>query len=293
MSSTPSATRRDQMLASTGWLAAHLHDPHVRIVDCRFYFDDFDRGRRTYLESHIPGAQYLNWTTDISEPRGSLQFMAASPAKFTASMRRLGIDDHTTIVGYDDEGGHYVARLWLLLRRYGHENLRMLDGGWTKWVAEGRPTASGEEPAPAPGSFSITRERPEVLIEADDVLRLNQKPNAALLDVRRWSEFTGEEVRSKHGGRIPGATWLLWQDNLEWDGNRDFKPADAVRARYEQAGVTPDREVVTYCHGAVRAGHTAFTLHMLGYDSVRVYDGSWEEWGSRDDLPREQGAPPA
>lgn len=288
-----SAPDRSNFVVSTEWLERHLEEPNVRVLDCRFYFDDYDLGRRTYLESHVPGAVYLNWTTDISEPQGALQFMAPSADLLKASMERLGVGDDTLVVAYDDEGGHYVARLWLILRRYGHDNVRVLEGGWTKWTYENRPTRSGPEPQPPPATFTIREQRPEMLVGAEEVLRSAHDPDAVLIDVRRWSEFTGEEVRSKHGGRIPGATWLFWQDNLNWEGDRDFRAADEIRRRYEEAGVTPGKRVVAYCHGAVRAGHTAFTLAMLGYENVQVYDGSWEEWGSRDDLPIETGGPPA
>ncbi len=278
---------------STEWLASHLEDPRVRVLDCRFYFDDVDKGHRDYLDTHVPGALYLNWSTDISEPQGDLQYMAPSPERLKDSMERLGIGDDTVVVGYDDEGGHYVSRLWLILRHYGHGGVRILEGGWVKWNAEGRPTRTGPEPAPARARFTVQGERPDVLVDADDVLRLRDDPNTVLVDVRRASEFSGEEVRSKHGGHIPWATWVFWQDNLNWGGNRDFRPVEEMRARYERAGVTPDKRVVTYCHGAVRAAHTAFTLKLLGYPNVQVYDGSWEEWGSRDDLPIETGGPPA
>jgi thiosulfate/3-mercaptopyruvate sulfurtransferase len=283
--------RRDELLVGTRWLAEHLRDPGIHIVDCRFYFDDFDRGRRAYLEGHVPGAVYLNWATDISEPRGDLEFMAPSPERFRAAMERLGIGDATTVVAYDDEGGHYVSRLWLILRRYGHDNLRLLEGGWTKWTHEGRPVRAGEEPPPPRVTFTIRQERPEVLVDAAEVLRRKHDQETVLVDVRRRSEFTGEEVRSRHGGHIPWARWAFWQDNLDWEGERDFRPLDVIRRRYEAAGITPDKRVITYCHGAVRAAHSALTLALLGYPRVQVYDGSWEEWGSRDDLPIATGEP--
>lgn len=279
------------LLVGTDWLTAKLDSPDIRVVDCRFYFDDPNRGRRAYEESHIPGAVYLNWTTDISQPRGNLQFMAASAEQLKGTLERLGISDNTTVVGYDDEGGHYVARLWLVARRYGFDNVRMLEGGWTKWLHEGRATRAGTETPHAPGQVTVRDARPELLTDAEGVLQALEDPNAVVLDVRRWTEYTGEEARSKHGGRVPGARWMLWQDNLNWEGDRDFRPEVALRERYEAAGVTPDQTVVTYCHGGVRAGHTAFTLAVLGYPNVRVYDGSWEEWGSRDDLPIATGFP--
>lgn len=281
----------EPLVVSTAWLADHLDQPGLRILDCRFYFDDLGKGRRAYREAHIPGALYLDWSHDISEPRDGLQYMAPSPERFQASMQRLGIGDSTTIIGYDDEGGHYVSRLWLILRRYGHTNLRLLEGGWTKWTNEGRPTRSGDEPQPAPAVLTIREERPEVLVDADEVLRRKDDPQTVLVDVRRWSEFTGEEARSRHGGRIPWARWLFWQDNLNWEADRDLRPLDEIRRRYAAAGVTPDKRVITYCQGAVRAAHTALVLSMLGYPNVQVYDGSWEEWGSRDDLPIVRGEP--
>jgi len=281
----------DDPVVSTAWLADHLEDPSVRILDCRFYFDDVARGRRAYVESHIPGAQYLDWTRDISEPRGALQTMVPSGELLRKTMERLGIGDDTLIVGYDDEGGHFVSRLWLILRRFGNDRVRLLEGGWTKWQSENRPVRSGTEPAPAAASFSIGAERPEVIASTEDVLRLRDAPDSVLVDVRRLTEFTGEELRAKHGGHIPWAHWLFWQDNLNWSANRDFRGQDEIRQRYEAAEVTPDKEVVVYCQGGVRAAHTALALTRLGYPRVRVYDGSWEEWGGRDDLPIAQGEP--
>lgn len=278
-------------LVSTDWLDSHLGEARLRVVDCRFYFDDLDRGRREYLAAHIPGAVYLDWTKDISEPSGGLQYMAPSAEFLSRSMERLGIGDDSLVVAYDDEGGHYSSRLWLVLRRFGHDTFSILEGGWTKWMAEGRVTRSGMESAPPGARFTVKKERPELLVEAEEVRRRRDDPDTVVVDVRRLSEYTGEEVRSRHGGHVPGARWLLWQDNLEWDGPRTFRDAEAIRQRYVQAGVTPDKRIITYCHGAVRAAHTAFALTRLGYPNVQVYDGSWEEWGSRDDLPIEQGPP--
>ncbi len=279
-------------LVTTEWLAQRLEDPGVRVVDCRFAFDrDL---RQDYDESHIPGAVYLNWSTDLSDPNHPVDSMIAPPEQVQDVMQRLGIGDDTLIVGYDQEGGHFAARLWLVLARYGKAgNMRILDGGWTAWQQEERPVTDEVPSLPEDVTFSIDPDaaQPELIATADDVLDAVDNPNAVVLDVRRWTEFTGEEVRAARGGRVPGATHAFWQDNLRWDGDRRFVSPGELRARAVEAGISPNTEVITYCQGAVRAAHAAIGLLMAGHPHVKVYDGSWAEWGNREDLPIETGEP--
>jgi thiosulfate/3-mercaptopyruvate sulfurtransferase len=280
------------ILVSTDWLAGRLDDPGLVIIDCRYAFDR--DCRLDYDASHIPGAHYLNWATELSDPDHEVDFMIAPPEQVEAVMRRLGVGNETTVVAYDQEGGHFASRIWLILTRYGRgEQLKILEGGWTAWTQENRPTTSEPTPEPSPGDFTLdpSQFRPEVIADWRDVQAAGAGKSAVVLDVRRMSEFTGEEVRARRGGRVPGATWFFWQDNLNWDGDRRFIPTGEIAERARAAGIERDTPVITYCQGGVRAAHAAIALLLAGHENVRVYDGSWAEWGNRDDLEIETGAP--
>ncbi|HEY7624632.1 MAG TPA: sulfurtransferase [Candidatus Limnocylindria bacterium] len=264
-------------------MAAALGDPSVRIVDCRFSFDEDLRQR--YREGHLPGAVYVSWAEDLSAPApatGHPRWMLQDAATFARTMEALGIGDDTMVIGYDAEGGHHAARLWLALRRYGHDRMAVMEGGIQKWIAEGRPLETGAPPPPRAVTFT-SRPREGVVANRDEVLAAVRTGDPWLLDVRRDSEFTGAEKRAARGGHIPGAVNILWREALrdDWTLRDDAELEDL----YADAGFGAETDTITYCQAGVRAAFTHLVLAALGHEKVRTYDGSWDEWGNDPTLP--------
>jgi thiosulfate/3-mercaptopyruvate sulfurtransferase len=272
------------VLVSTDWLADHLDDRNLRVVDCRFSFDydaiaDYHRG-------HIPGAVHIRVQQDLASPDGPVRFALPSPERFADAMSRLGIGSRTLVVAYDDQGGHFASRFWLCMTYYGHSAFRILNGGLTKWEAEGRPVVTAV-PQIRPAQFKARIAAPDLRCTAEEV-RAAVGTGTRIVDVRRESEYRGDEIRAKRGGRIPSAIHALWQENLDWDGDRSFNARPVIAERYGKLGISKDDRVITYCQGGIRAAHSALSLLLAGYKDVHVYDGSWDDWGNREDLPIER-----
>ena len=274
---------RTELFWSTERVASAIGDPGVRIVDCRFSFDEDMRPR--YIAGHLPGAVYASWAEDFTAPpppSGHPRWMLPTPNEFARAMGRLGIGDETMVVGYDAEGGHHAARLWLALRRFGHDRMAVMEGGIQKWIAEGRPLETGARSIDKPAVFT-PRPREGVVASKEDVLAAVRSGDPWLLDVRRDSEFTGVEKRAARGGHIPGAVNILWKDALQDDWT--LRDANELEEFYTNAGFGPETSTITYCQAGVRAAFTHLVLTSLGHDEVRTYDGSWEEWGNDPSVP--------
>jgi thiosulfate/3-mercaptopyruvate sulfurtransferase len=195
-----------------------------------------------------------------------------------------GASDDKEVVFYEETSSVRAARGLWFLDFFGHPNARMLDGGIQAWKAAGGATTTGAI-APKATTFKTT-ERPEVLATASDVFRSLNKKEIAILDTRSDGEYLGTDVRAARGGAIPGAIHIKWTDNLDESGK--FKSNAELKAMYEKAGITPDKEVISYCQGGYRAAHSYVALRLIGFPKVRNYIGSWKEWGDRLDLPIEK-----
>ena len=226
---------RPELLVDTDWLQQHLDDPKVRVIDC----DPIDAYRR----AHVQGAVGLPVHQFLKDSADSIHVMP--PDQFAALMGRLGVENDTTVVTYDAAGSLHAARVWWVLSYYGHTNVRVLNGGWQKWFAEGRP-ASLQPAAIAQTSYTPAA-NPDLLCTLDYAKSCVEREGVALLDVRSDGEWTGENARGNaHSGHVPGSVHLEWLNFMTRDEPRVFKPASELRAMLAEVGVTPEQEVVTY-----------------------------------------------
>jgi thiosulfate/3-mercaptopyruvate sulfurtransferase len=240
------------------------------------------RPAEAYAVGHIPGAVHLDLF--------GLSLTDTDPAPLKAFMWMIehvlalrGVDASTPVVVYDEQSGIRAARAFWFLEYFGHRSVRMLDGGFGAWTRGGFPV-SREAAPPSASEWQGMRDQRAVATWRDVRSAIGHH-ETVLLDTRSDGEYCGTTVRAARGGAIPGAVHIEWTRNLSPDG--EFKPADELRKMYEEAGVTPDREVITYCQGGYRAAHSYVALRLLGYPNVRNYVGSWKEWGDRTDLPIE------
>lgn len=287
---------RSRFLVETTWLVEHLDDPHLRIVDMRGYVRTVEHdgvqeaqyvgARDEYEHAHIPGALYIDWSSDIVDHDDEIEAQIAPPRLFAQVMERLGIGDQHLVVAYDAHpASQFATRLWWALQYYGHDQVVVLNGGLTKWQRENLPLTDVIPQYP-PATFTPAV-RPELRATADDVLKLLGRQEVALIDARDRGQYTGAIVRRPgRPGHIPGALNIPREELID-SATGTFRSNQELIQVFSNANISPQQHVVAYCNGGVAATTVLFSLAMLGYPSLTNYDGSWNEWGKRQDLPTE------
>ena len=277
-----------EAIVSTEWLAAHLTDPDLRVVDGTWHMPQLKRdAKREFIEAHIPGAVFFD-IDEIADTKSPLPHMLPSPQKFAACVGKLGIGDGDRVIAYDTKGGVVsAARVWWTFRVFGHEAVTVLDGGLRKWRAEGRPVEQGR---PEPKERQLTPQVHPALVRNLEEMRANLASRTEqALDARSRGRFAGTEPEPRpglRGGHIPGSLNLPYEDLARPDGT--LLPPDALRDAFVKTGLDLQKQIVTTCGSGVTAAVLALGLHLLGRRDVAVYDGSWTEWGGRDDTPVEK-----
>jgi thiosulfate/3-mercaptopyruvate sulfurtransferase len=274
------------VLVTTDWLAEHLNDEKVVVAEV-------DENPDLYDEGHIPGAVKLHWKDDLQDP---VERDLVDKPTFERLVGERGISNDTTLVLYGDKNNWFAAYAYWYVKIYGHEDVRILDGGRQKWADEGREFTT-EVPQPKQAEYKASERDESIRTYRDVVKEEIGEQTKALVDVRSPQEYVGELIAppgyeqegAQRAGHIPTAASIPWATAVRDDGT--FKSADELRDLYNGKGVTPEKEVTAYCRIGERSAHTWFVLReLLGYESVKNYDGSWTEWGNLVDVPIEKGS---
>ena len=272
-------------LVTTKWLAGHLGEPDLVVVDASWHMPASGRsGYDEYLKAHIPGARFID-IDEVADKSNPAPHMLPDATEFGRAMEQLGIGSDDRIVVYDNSPTRNAARGWFMLRHFGAHQVVILDGGFQKWLAEGRPTEGGEA-GPRDARFAAQERRGEVVAKQDILAGLE----APLLDARGRARFEGAEADPRAGvaaGHIPGARnlpfGLLYNDDGTW------KSPDELKRLFAEAGADPAKPFVASCGSGVTANSIIFAAHLLGNDSTKLYDGSWSEWGADPATPKALG----
>jgi thiosulfate/3-mercaptopyruvate sulfurtransferase len=288
--------RHPEALVSTSWLAAHLADPDLRVFECTTWLrpagpEDAvpyrpEAGRADYEAGHIPGAAFLDLPGELSRQDAAVHFMMLPAERFAAAMGRHGIADGTRVVLYSRDRAMWATRAWWMLHVMGFA-AAVLDGGFEKWVAEGRPV--DPRPRTYPPATFTARPQPALMLDKDAVLGAIDDPATCLVNTLSGADFRGEEP-SRYGrpGRIPHSVNLPWPE-LTDPQSGTFIPLDEAQARLAAIGAERAERIVCYCGGGISATEALFLLHRLGHDNLALYDASMAEWARDETLPIERG----
>lgn len=268
-----------EVLVDTQWVEDHSKDSNVRIAEV-----DYDP-KANYQLGHVPGAVLFDWKEDINDPTSRNILSRDSCERL---LQKTGINDDSILVLYGDFNNWFAAFAFWVFKYYGYKDVRLMNGGRKKWLEEDRPL-SKDNPSNLPkGNFKASSPDENIRVFLDEVKKaLDQEHRIRMVDVRSPKEFTGEilappEYPTEHaqrGGHIPGAENIPWAQAIKEDGT--FKPKEELEAMYNNKGITPEKEIITYCRIGERSSHTWFVLkYLLGFPKVKNYDGSWTEWGN-------------
>ncbi len=271
-------------IVAVEWLRENLADRSIRVVDTRWYLTEPQRGQAEYMAGHIPGAMYLSIDTDLSAPKGQGPGRHPLPtaATFAATASRAGIGSNTLVVAYDSSGGAAAARLWWLLRYFGHTRVVVLDGGWQAWQALELPE-DATIPTIAATQF-VAVPHPEMIVNATDVEQLRHDTQVLIMDARASERYEGRiEPVDSRAGHIPGAKSVPFAANIDADGR--LKQAGELRKRFAALGAESAQTLICYCGSGVTAAHNLLSLELAGITNGLLYEGSWSDWSSDPERP--------
>ncbi len=283
-----------EYLVDTDWVEANVANPDVRILECTTILRRGDdgrleaaSGRDAWAESHIPGSVFADLPGELSDRDAKLRFMMPPPEQFAEAMSRYAVSEGSRVILYDRAAGMWAARIWWMLRAVGFENAAVLDGGWSKWSAEGRPISS--EATSYPPETFVARARPELFADREEVLAATSDGATCIINALSEEQHRGEGA-SPYGrpGRIAASVNVPANSLVDPETNA-YLPLEELRARFADVGATAAGKVITYCGGGIAASNDAFALTLLGIDNVSIYDASLSEWAADESLPMETG----
>lgn len=280
------------ILVETDWLEAHLKDADLRIFDCTTFLDpDPDQvytvrsGLKQFEEGHVPGAAYLDLQGELSEADSNFRFTFPTAEQFAEAVGAKGLGDGNRVVLYSAGTMWWATRIWWMLRAFGFDNAAVLNGGYPKWLKEGRPVST-EPPLYPPATFT-PNPRPGLIVQKEAVLAALQDDDSVVVNALTRRQHSGEsEVNYGRPGRISGSVCVPALETVDRESNT-FLPTERLREIFEAQEITPDKKVVTYCGGGIAASADAFVLHLLGYEDLALYDNSLSEWARDPSLPME------
>ncbi|MFM1800947.1 MAG: 3-mercaptopyruvate sulfurtransferase [Planctomycetota bacterium] len=280
-------------LVSCQWLKDHLNQPDIRVVDMRGYVvtrqieqgvdqADYKGAYLEYLQGHIPGSTYIDWTNHIVDLNDPVPAQIAPPDKFTEAIRSRGINSDSHVIAVDHAGGQFATRLWWALKYYGHDRVSVLDGGYIRWHELDLPLEEGVAQSCEHGNFTPNL-RSSLRMTAQELGQRLQDPDLQIVDARDSAQYSGAKRRGSRGGHIPGAISLPREKFLAEGGG--FEPVEQLTSLIEEKNISKNKPVVAYCNGGVAATVVLFNLSRLGFTELANYDGSWNEWSERPELP--------